>query len=52
MAIEGALPVRGCGALDMGPDLGHDGGTKGHVGHEVAVHDVDVEPTFCIERLA
>lgn len=52
MAIEGALPVRRCGALDVRPDLRHDGGAEGHVGHEVAVHDVDVKPTFRIERLA
>lgn len=42
----------------MRPDLGHDGGAKGHVGDEMAVHDVDMEPirapfhrhgTFCTE---
>ena len=31
------------GAVDVGADLGHDGGTEGHVGHKMAVHDVDLE---------
>lgn len=51
MAIEGALPMRGFGALDMRPDLGHDGGAECHVRDEVPVHDVDVEPALCNERL-
>lgn len=28
----------------MGSDLGDDGRAKGHVGDEVAVHDIDVKP--------
>ena len=31
----------------MATDFGHDGRTKGHVGHEVAVHNVD-----CAQRAA
>lgn len=44
MAVKRA-PAPGLGRpLDMRPDLGHDGGAKGHVGDEMAVHDVDMEP--------
>jgi hypothetical protein len=29
----------------VGANLGHDGGAKGHIGDEVAVHDVDLGAT-------
>ena len=44
VAIEGALPQSGFGSRDMRAQLGYDGGAEGHVGHEVAVHDIDMEP--------
>lgn len=36
VAVKGAPPVDGAGALDMGAHLGDNGGAKGHVWHEVA----------------
>lgn len=44
VAVEGPFPVGGLGAGDVWPDLRYDGRAEGDVGHEVAVHDVDVEP--------
>lgn len=32
----------------MRADLGDDGGAKGDVGHEMAVHDVDVDPVAVV----
>lgn len=29
---------------DMRPNLRDHGGTKGHVWHEMAIHDIDVQP--------
>ena len=49
MAIESSLAVCGRGARDVGPDSGYDGRAEGHVGDEMPVHDVDVEPVVCIE---
>ncbi len=44
VAVKGALAVRRCRSLDVGADFGHHGRAEGDVGHEVAVHDVDVKP--------
>lgn len=44
MAVEGARGIGGGGAVDVRADLGDDGGAEGDVGHEVPVHDVDVQP--------
>jgi len=35
--------------VDVGADLGDDRGAKGHVGHEMAVHDVDLG---CVSGIA
>lgn len=51
MAVKGALAVGLGGTGNMGANLGHDGGTKGHVGDEVAVHDVDVQPVGSLGNL-
>lgn len=53
MAVKGALAGRVdvLGALDERADLGDDGGAKGHVGDEVAVHDVDVQPVRALLHL-
>jgi hypothetical protein len=42
VTVKGTLSVGARGTLNVGADLGDNGGTKGHVGHEVAVHDVDL----------
>lgn len=42
VAVEGALSVGFGGPVDVRTDLGDDWGAEGDVGHEVAVHDVDV----------
>ena len=38
MAIEGAFSFRNSRAVDVGTNLGYDGGAKSHVRDEVAVH--------------
>jgi hypothetical protein len=44
MAVEGTLP-KGLGrSIDVRTDHCDDGSTEGHVGNEVAVHNVDVQP--------
>ena len=48
MAVEGAAGEGAGGAGDMGSDLTDDGGTEGDVGHEVAVHYVDVQPVGAV----
>ena len=42
VTIKGPFSVRSSRTVDMGADLGDDGSTKGHVGHEMAIHDVDL----------
>ena len=42
MAVKGSLTVCGSWAVDVGANLGDYGGSKGHIGHKVAVHDVDL----------
>ena len=44
MAVESSFVSRPGRFLDMGSDLGDDGGTEGHVGDEVTIHDVNMEP--------
>jgi len=44
VAVEGALRVRSPRPRDVRADRGDDGRAKGDVGHEVPVHDVDVQP--------
>lgn len=51
MAIEGASAARLHGSFDMGTDSGDDGGAKGHVGHEMSIHDVDMEPVRSLPDL-
>lgn len=49
VAVKGALS-KGLGwPVHMRPDLGNNGRAKGHVGDEVAVHDINVQPigTLC-----
>lgn len=48
MAVEGAGGVGGYGAVDVRADLGDNGGAEGDVRHEVAIHDVDVQPLRAI----
>lgn len=49
VAVKGAPAMGGGGALDVRADLGDDRGAKGHVGDEVAVHDVDLgESVTCM----
>jgi len=52
VAVKGARPARALGTRDMRADLGDDGGAKGHVGHKVAIHDVDVQPVGALVHLA
>jgi hypothetical protein len=40
VAIKGASAVGASGTVDVRADLGDDWGSKGHVGDEVAIHDV------------
>lgn len=42
VAIKRPLPIRLTGSLHVRPDLGHHGSPDGHVGNEMAIHDVDV----------
>jgi hypothetical protein len=42
MAVESAFAIGASGSINVGTNLGNDGGTEGHVGHKVAVHDVDL----------
>lgn len=42
VAVKGPPPVRACRTVDVRADLCDDGGAEGHVGHEMAVHDVDL----------
>lgn len=44
VAVESALAKGLGGLVDMRTDHGYYRSAKGHVGDEVAVHDVDVEP--------
>ena len=44
VAVESSFPVCSRGSGDMRADLGDYGGSKSHVGNEVAVHDIDMEP--------
>ena len=44
VAIKGAPAMVGPGALDMGAYLCYDRRSEGDVGHEVAIHDIDVQP--------
>lgn len=48
VTVKGALAVRRRGSVDVGADLGHDGRAECHVGHKVAVHDVDVQPCCAV----
>lgn len=43
MAVKGALAMGGSGAVNVGANLGDDGSAEGHVWHEMAIHDVDLE---------
>jgi len=42
MAVKGTAAMSNRRAVDMTADFGDDWGTEGHVGHEMAVHDVDL----------
>jgi hypothetical protein len=42
MAVECTFPIRAGGSVNVGTNLGDDRGAEGHVGHKVAVHDVDL----------
>lgn len=44
MAVECPYISRLFGLLDVRSDFRDDGSAKGHVGDEVAVHDIDVQP--------
>lgn len=44
VAVKGTLSEGLGWPVHMRPDLGDDGCAKGHVGDEVAVHDIDVQP--------
>jgi hypothetical protein len=51
VAIKGAASTWLERAVDAAADLGYDGTSDGHVGDEVAVHDVDVEPVGALLHL-
>lgn len=51
MAVEGAARAGLEWAVDASADLRDDGTPDGHVRHEVAVHDVDVEPVGALLHL-
>jgi hypothetical protein len=44
VAVKRPLAVLGRGLLDVAPDLRNDGCTEGDVGHEMAVHDIHMQP--------
>lgn len=44
VAVKGAATMGLLGRLNVPPDLGYDGGTKGDVWHKVSIHNVDVKP--------
>jgi len=44
VAVEGTLSKGLGGLVDMRTDHGYYGSAKSHVGDEVAVHDIDVQP--------
>ena len=48
MTVKRAPPLRRRRPVDARPDLGDDGGAEGHVGYEVAVHDIDVDPVAAV----
>lgn len=51
VAIESASAVGCARALNVGTDLGHNGGAKGHVGDKVAVHLTGVSVPLSLARL-
>lgn len=44
VAVEGALAEGLCRSINVRANLGDDRSSKGNVGHEVAVHNVNVKP--------
>jgi hypothetical protein len=51
VAIESATTAGFGGTVDAAADLGYDGAADGHIGHEVAVHNVDVQPVGALLHL-
>ena len=48
MAVEGALAICSSRTVDVGANLGDNGGAKGHVWHEMAVHDIHLETSVAM----
>lgn len=44
MAVKGSLAVGLSRPANMRTDLGDNGSSKGDVGNEMAIHDIDMEP--------
>lgn len=42
MAVKGSPSIRAGGAVDVRTNFGDNRGAEGHVGHKMAVHDVDL----------
>lgn len=51
MAVECATSTRFERAVDTAADLRNDGASDGHVGDEVTIHDIDVEPVGALLHL-
>lgn len=51
MAVEGTLRAGLEWPVDAATDLRDDGATNGHVGDEVAVHNVNMEPVGALLHL-
>jgi hypothetical protein len=51
VAVEGTLATGLEGTVNATADLGNDRASDGHVWHEVAVHDVDMEPVGALLNL-
>lgn len=51
VTVEGPSPAFLVRPGAVRADVGDDGGADGHVGDEVAVHDVDMEPVGALVQL-
>lgn len=51
VAVKGTLRAGLEWPVDAAANLGDDGATDGHIGDEVAVHDVDMEPVGALLHL-
>ena len=50
VTVKCPLSVSGGRSVDVAADLRYDWGAKGHIGHKVAVHDIDLGGTSAMSR--